>query len=73
MPTTTHSTVLPPRARTEPFTLIGLIRYIDATYIQRQRLKNLDNAALQDIGLTRLQVAREISRPIWDVPQYWRR
>lgn len=39
----------------------------------RQDLASLGDEQLRDIGLTRDQVAREIARPIWDVPLNWRR
>lgn len=39
---------------------------------QRRELAQLDEHALEDIGLTRADVAREIERPVWDVPCHWR-
>lgn len=39
----------------------------------RQDLSHLSDEQLRDIGLTRDQVADEIARPIWDVPNNWRR
>ena len=39
---------------------------------QRAALKRLDDAALQDLGLTRRAAMEEASKPIWDVPKNWR-
>ena len=39
----------------------------------RQDLAHLGDEQLRDIGLTREDVADEIARPIWDVPNNWRR
>lgn len=36
-------------------------------------LSRLTDQQLDDIGLDRDEVQAEISRPIWDVPQNWRR
>jgi uncharacterized protein YjiS (DUF1127 family) len=43
-----------------------------AVYRQRRALARLDAHALEDLGLTSADVAREIRRPVWDVPGYWR-
>ena len=40
---------------------------------QRRALKRLDNTALDDLGLTRLDAQKEARRPLWDVPSHWRR
>lgn len=39
---------------------------------QRRALARLDDAALQDIGLTRKEAETEARRPIWDAPESWR-
>ncbi|MCR9127407.1 MAG: DUF1127 domain-containing protein [Rhodobacteraceae bacterium] len=39
---------------------------------QRQRLNQLDAAALRDIGITRAEAEAEAARAIWDVPATWR-
>jgi uncharacterized protein YjiS (DUF1127 family) len=44
-----------------------------ALWRQRQALKSLDAAALDDIGVTRAQADAEANRPVWDAPQGWRR
>jgi len=40
---------------------------------QRRDLGRLDDAALADLGLSRADVSAELTRPIWDVPDQWRR
>ncbi len=40
---------------------------------QRRHLAQLDDAALADIGLTRAEAHAESQKPLWDVPQHWRR
>ncbi|MFT7594512.1 MAG: hypothetical protein ACI8R4_001833 [Paracoccaceae bacterium] len=40
---------------------------------QRQALKSLDAAALNDIGITRVQADAEAKRPVWDAPVNWLR
>lgn len=44
-----------------------------AAYQQRQSLRDLDAARLDDIGLTAKAAAAEANRPFWDVPASWRR
>ena len=44
-----------------------------ASWRSRQRLAELDAAALRDIGLTHTQAAREAARPLWDAPDHWSR
>ena len=39
---------------------------------QRQQLKRLDAAALEDLGLTRAEADQEAARSFWDAPQTWR-
>lgn len=38
---------------------------------QREKLRSLDRHLLKDIGLSETDVAREVQRPIWDVPTHW--
>ena len=40
---------------------------------QRRHLADLDETALSDIGLSRSEALAEAQRPVWDVPQHWRR
>lgn len=39
---------------------------------QRRALRQLDDAALHDIGVTRSQANAEANRSFWDVPAHWR-
>lgn len=39
---------------------------------QRRALSRLNDAALADIGLSRLDAIAEAKRPAWDVPGHWR-
>ena len=61
-------------ARTGNKTLIfgRLVKAHDA-WLQRRALARLDDAALADIGKTRAQAQAEAHRPLWDVPQHWRK
>ncbi len=40
---------------------------------QRLHLAQLDDHLLRDIGLTNAAAAEESRRPVWDVPQNWRK
>jgi uncharacterized protein YjiS (DUF1127 family) len=48
-----------------------------ATYLrlarQRRDLAQLDDARLEDLGLSRREALREAQRPIWDVPSNWKK
>ena len=37
---------------------------------QRRALERLDDAALRDVGLTRADVHREASLPLWSLPRF---
>lgn len=56
-----------------PFGTLGLVRIQAglAAWRQRRALVRLDDNARRDLGLTEADVARETSRPVWDVPQRW--
>lgn len=56
------------KIRTPSFSFLRLVRHLGAIQRQRQSLRELDRAALDDIGLTRSQADAEASRPVWDVP-----
>lgn len=43
-----------------------------ALYHQRRALAQLDDAALEDLGLTRHEAIEEARRPLWDIPSNWR-
>lgn len=38
---------------------------------QRAALAALDDALLDDLGLTRADAVREAQRSVWDAPQHW--
>lgn len=54
----------PSRQRPSLFDMIAVWR-------QRRQLARLDDAALDDIGLTRDQALAEARRPVWNVPEHW--
>ena len=54
------------------FSVLATIAHFYGTWRQRQALKSLDNAALNDIGITRTEADAEANRPIWDAPDNWR-
>lgn len=53
--------------------LLARIQHAFAIRRQRLQLDRLDDSALQDIGLTRRDVDREVSRSMWDAPDHWLR
>lgn len=55
---------LPAPSRMTPAAVLALYR-------QRQTLARLDDAALEDIGVTRTQAMAEAKRPLWDAPAHW--
>lgn len=54
-------------------TLGSLVAAAFAAWRQRRALATLDDHRLTDLGLDPEDVAREVRRPIWDVPAGWRR
>ncbi|MDX1781039.1 MAG: DUF1127 domain-containing protein [Thalassovita sp.] len=56
-----------------PGNLSFFARLMRANALLRQRaaLRRLDDAALDDIGLSRTEALREAQRPIWDAPESW--
>ncbi|PHQ98641.1 MAG: hypothetical protein COB39_08310 [Marinosulfonomonas sp.] len=62
-------------ARTIPKQRPSMFRVIEqifATQGQRRALRQLDSAALADLGLSYADAKREAGRPFWDVPATWR-
>ena len=53
--------------------LFSRLMGMDSAFRQRRALSELDATRLRDIGLTRDDVAGEMSRPLWDAPATWRR
>jgi uncharacterized protein YjiS (DUF1127 family) len=48
------------------------LRQVYNVWRSRCALAALDDAALNDIGLTRVNAQSEAGRPFWDVPKTWR-
>ncbi|WP_313512768.1 DUF1127 domain-containing protein [Pseudomonas sp.] len=46
--------------------LLALLAHWHRLSAQRRRLATLGDAALKDLGLTRVDVEQEITRPFWD-------
>jgi uncharacterized protein YjiS (DUF1127 family) len=68
----THSTTRAfARSRPQPGFLRRLL-HLAAVARARHDLARLDDRLLRDIGLTRDEADRELSRPVWDVPPHWR-
>lgn len=62
----THPTArLLPSRRADLSTLVSLYR-------QRRALGKLDDAALNDIGISRSEAQAEAKRAPWDVPTNWK-
>ncbi len=63
------------RPATGGFLRTGLrvLRLALALNRQRQSLLKLDDAALEDVGISRSEALKEADRPFWDVPPSWRR
>lgn len=59
-------------SRPARISIASLLALVFATKKQRDALRNLDDNALRDLGLTRNQADAESRRPIWDVPTDWR-
>lgn len=48
--------------------VLSYVRKIIEVRKQRAALAKLDDAALQDLGITRFQAESEVRRKIWDIP-----
>ena len=59
-----------PRSNTSVF---GFVVDMIALASQRRALRTLDDAALRDMGISAKEAQTEATRPIWDLPQNWRR
>ncbi|NOD61977.1 MULTISPECIES: DUF1127 domain-containing protein [unclassified Ruegeria] len=58
-----------------PAKLSLMSRFFRALELNRQRreLAQLDDAALEDIGVTRAEASAEARRLFWDAPDFWKR
>lgn len=62
-------TTLPARNARRALPAIGALFNL---WRQRRALAALDDAALNDIGVSRNSAQTEAARPFWDVPSHWR-
>ena len=69
MTTLSHAAHRPGRARRS---FLAQVRLMLILRRQRLDLATLPDERLEDLGLTRADVAAELARPLWDVPQNWR-
>lgn len=51
--------------------LAALLGY-DSVFRQRRALGRLDPHIRRDIGLSEVDIGRESSRSVWDIPEWWR-
>ena len=49
------------------------LSHLFSVWRERRALSRLDDAALNDIGITREEAMIEARRPLWDAPQTWRK
>ena len=68
-----RATHAPLPAVARPASLLRRLIAWHAVWTQRKLLAEMDDTRLADIGLTHDEVAREINRPVWDVPGHWLR
>ncbi len=73
MTTCTNNTAIHRAALPARHSIVSRLGFALAARRQRNALKNLDDRALSDLGLSRDQAEAEASKPIWDVPASWRR
>ena len=59
--------------RTHQRPTLKLLDVLTSLYRQRVSLGKLEPHMLDDIGITCDMARREAERPVWDVPQSWRR
>lgn len=60
------------RARTRRRSVLRLIQSRLSLWRSRNRLSQLTDDELRDIGVSRAAAARESRRGLWDVPSNWR-
>lgn len=58
--------------RTSRSSLFGFAVRAFETRRQRSALARLDDEALADIGLSRMDALEEAGKSFWDVPETWR-
>ena len=60
---------------TAPARRTGLVHWLHAliaAHKSRIALASLDASGRADVGLSKLQVKSELTRPLWDVPGSWK-
>lgn len=55
-----------------PQARLTTLQRLFAVWRQRQHLGRLPEHLRRDLGLCDREIAREVARPIWDVPATWR-
>ena len=55
-----------------PASLPGRLAAAFAVWRQRRALAELPLHLRRDVGLSETDIAREVQRPVWDVPGHWR-
>lgn len=62
-----------PSCRRPRASVLQRLAALAALYRQRRALAQMEDARLDDIGLSRAEALHEAGRPIWDVPAHWQR
>lgn len=62
----------PAMLRNRP-SLVAAVLSLLQVWHERRKLAQLDHHALNDLGLTEADVARELRKSIWDAPTTWTR
>ncbi|MCP5039017.1 MAG: DUF1127 domain-containing protein [Rhodobacteraceae bacterium] len=70
--TATCTNISIPRTRQNRMAVVSWISLALKASHTRRALKALDADLLDDIGLSREEARQEATKPIWDVPSYWR-
>ncbi|WP_121064418.1 DUF1127 domain-containing protein [Chachezhania antarctica] len=52
---------------------VALLGHLASVRRERAALERLDDAALNDLGLTRAEARTESGRGFWDAPAHWTR
>ena len=61
------------RRTTRRLGVFAMLSMLDRSYRHRQSLKNLTDAQLKDVGLSRQDVDQEIETAPWNAPNWMRR
>ncbi len=69
--TASYTTIATPAAAPKSVSIFALIGKMIALHKQRKALAEMDDAQLQDLGLSYADAQIEASRPFWDLPANW--